>query len=110
MGRHGKNLRRDSGKDQRRVTLFGLCAAFGVPRPSAWSLDLLRHCRQTLDLLELDDGRGRKQNPSSSSFHLEVVVVLKLLEVEHKVEHPQFPFWLDLRIPPGASARPVDPF
>lgn len=106
--RHKKS--RTSGMNQRRVTLLSLCAAFGVPRPSAWSLDLLRNCRQTLNLLELSDSNDRKSNPSSSSFHLEVVVVLKLLEVEHKVEHSQFPFWLDLRIPPGASARPVDPF
>jgi len=38
--------------------------------------------------------------PQPSSFHLEVVAVLKLLDVDHTVEHPHRPFCLDLFISP----------
>jgi len=38
--------------------------------------------------------------PTPSSFHLEVVAVLRLLETEHLVERPQPPFCLDLVVTP----------
>merc|ERR1712039_132611 len=101
MGRRGKV---EAGMAHRRVLLIGLCSAFGVPRREAWPLALVKRVQDTITKLEqqLADAygsRGRDSwEPSPSSFHLEVVAVLRLLEVDHEVEVKQQPYALDLVI------------
>jgi len=43
--------------------------------------------------------------PTPSSFHLEVVAVLRLLSVEHSLEQPRKPFCLDIVISPEQLLR-----
>lgn len=122
MGRKmlGRRGRQEAGMVHRRVVLVGLCGAFGVPRASAWPLALLKCVRDTCFKLEKQladaSGGGRDMwEPSPSSFHLEVVAVLRLLDVEHQVEVKQKPYCLDLTISPaqiqqalkGALSTPV---
>lgn len=89
---------------QRRVILTGLCAAFGVPKREAWDLAQLRIVQATFDKLQSYlDRTGTRTNswePESSRFHLEVVAILNLLEVQHHLEYPQMPFQLDVMITP----------
>merc|ERR1712061_616966 len=91
----------------RRVVLVGLCTAFGVPRRSAWPLPLMRYVYHSLQKLEdhIAASQGNRYRdiwePSPSSFHLEVIAVLRLLEVEHAVEQKQRPYCLDLVISPA---------
>lgn len=91
----------------RRISLAGLFAAHGLPGQNAWPLELLRQLSFTLRLADssIDSDRNHKMrrirdsyDPSSSSFHLEVVAVLKLIDVEHVLEHKQTPFHLDVAI------------
>lgn len=89
---------------QRRVALVGLCAAFGAPRRQAWSLALMRQLHElVVDLDNLLSMEGAEQSntlyePASSSFHLEVVAVLQLMGIDHKLEVPQSPFCLDITV------------
>lgn len=101
----GGKMSRKKGKDAamvlRRLTLLGLCTAFSVPSPSAWALPLVRQMSSTMQQLEgALQSRSDLWEPQPSSFHLEVVAVLQLLNVEHSVEVPQRPFCLDLTISP----------
>lgn len=101
--RLGRRGRQEASMVQRRVMLVGLCTAFGVPRPGLWTLSLARQVSSTLEALEEQlDAVGGKDTwePSPSSFHLEVVAVLRILDVEHTVEHPQRPFALDITVTP----------
>jgi len=101
LGYSSRQSRKEVALLQRRVTLTGLCAAFGVPNRKAWNLSQLRTVQETLNNLQtyLDrSGRRDLWEPESSRFHLEVVAVLNLLEVEHHLEHPQSPFQLDIMI------------
>eukprot|EP00435_Cladocopium_sp_Y103_P034584 s2735_g8.t5 len=57
----------------------------------------------TFDKLQSYLATGTRTNswePESSRFHLEVVAILNLLEVQHRLEHPQMPFQLDIMITP----------
>jgi len=102
----------DMGTVYRRVTVMGLCAVLGVPDGQVWPLRALRDIE--LSLMRLEDrhdriNRARKREaaryePASSSFHLEVVAVLRLLEVEHTLEQRQHPFMLDV----GISSAQLD--
>merc|ERR1719296_147802 len=85
---------------QRRVSLLGLCAAFGVPHRHSWPLTLLRMLQASLDELGRATSTRAKDayEPTPSSFHLEVGAVLKLMSVKHQHEHPQPPFNLDIVI------------
>jgi len=95
----GRRSRQEVGMARRRVMLVGLCAAFGVPGRSAWGLSLLRLVQRTLiELSECVEERRDVWEPSPSSFHLEVVAVLRLLNVDHKLETPQQPYNLDITI------------
>ncbi|CAE8616873.1 unnamed protein product [Polarella glacialis] len=94
---------------QRRVVLTGLCAAFGVPNRRAWTLSQLQVVRETFHRIQLQlDKTGSSKDayePAPSSFHLEVVAVLRLLDVEHRLETPQRPFMLDCTIEPRHIQR-----
>lgn len=97
----GRRSRQEIGMARRRVMLVGLCAALGVPRRSAWELPMLRLVQSTLsDLSDRVEEWGRRDTwePSPSSFHLEVVAVLRLMHVDHQLETPQQPFSLDITI------------
>ncbi|CAJ1410744.1 unnamed protein product [Effrenium voratum] len=103
----GASLRRSRSEVatiQRRVTLTGLCAAFGVPKRQAWDLNQLRIVQVTFNKLQsylAQTGSSKDSyEPTPSSFHLEVVAVLHLLNVQHQVEQPQRPFMLDITIRP----------
>jgi len=91
----------------RRVGLIGLCAAFGVPHPGAWPLSLVREVNRVYDLLCSCLGRrgADSYEPTSSSFHLEVVSVLRILDVDCELEHRQWPFCLDVAILPAQQVR-----
>lgn len=93
---------------QRRSMIIGLCAAFGLPTRSSWILPHLRVLQDTIKKLQLHLDRSRRRDqyePSPSSFHLEVVAVLRLLNVEHHLEYPQLPFRLDIAILPDQMRR-----
>lgn len=109
---HGKGIRsrrQQVAMTHRRMMLIGLCAAFGVPNATAWPLALVRSLRAVIKSLEsaLDTGLRTAAcsrdvyEPLPSSFHLEVVAVLRLLSIEHTLEHPQRPFTLDVTISPA---------
>mmetsp|Transcript_98418 Transcript_98418/g.195167 ORF Transcript_98418/g.195167 Transcript_98418/m.195167 type:complete len:584 (+) Transcript_98418:92-1843(+) len=97
----GRRSRQELGMARRRVMLVGLCAALGVPRRNAWGVPLLRLVQSTFSgLSERVEEWGHRDiwEPSPSSFHLEVVAVLRLLQVDHRLETPQQPFSLDITI------------
>jgi len=99
---NGRN-RRELATFYRRVVLMGWCVATDVPHGGFWSLPLLRQVNDTLATMEdrLSDLSARDTyEPTPSSFHLEVVAVLRLLSTEHALEQPQPPFCLDITISP----------
>jgi len=100
--RIGRRGRSEAAMVRRRLTMVAQCAAFGIPRPDAWSLGLIKLVVRTLEGLEQLEAAGGRDlwEPSPSSFHLEVVAVLRLLDTEHAVEQRQSPFVLDIKILP----------
>jgi len=94
--------RRDMALYYRRLLLISGSMAGAIPRADYWSLPMLRCALKTLNMLEEKlEVRGQDAyEPTPSSFHLEVVAVLRLLETEHLVERPQPPFCLDLVVTP----------
>lgn len=110
--RLSRSSRREVGTMHRRVMLMGHCAALDVPRPQAWPLPLLRSVGGTLARLDekLGGTAGGRDSyePTPSSFHLEVVAVLRLLSVEHSLEQPQQPFRLDIVITPQQLQRAAE--
>jgi len=103
----GRRSRQEIGMACRRVMLVGLCAALGVPRRSAWGLPMLRLVQSThSELSKRVEEWGRRElwEPSPSSFHLEVVAVLRLMHVDHQLETPQPPFNLDITISPAQQS------
>ncbi|CAK0904896.1 unnamed protein product, partial [Prorocentrum cordatum] len=67
---------------KRRVTLLGLCMAFGLPSTGAWPLPLLQGTAHTHEALRrqavLRASPRDLWEPTPSSFHLEVVAVLRI--------------------------------
>lgn len=101
----GRLRPREVGILLRRTYLVALCAAFGVPYRSTWSPAILAQLRNSV--MELEERflgpkkrRDTAYEPESSSFHLEVAAILRLLEVENTLEHRQLPFVLDIFIRP----------
>eukprot|EP00927_Polykrikos_kofoidii_P029467 TRINITY_DN25482_c0_g1_i1.p1 TRINITY_DN25482_c0_g1~~TRINITY_DN25482_c0_g1_i1.p1 ORF type:complete len:748 (+),score=112.23 TRINITY_DN25482_c0_g1_i1:82-2325(+) len=93
---------REFGKVYRRLSLLGLCAAFSLPRESAWPT---RRLKRLLDVIKAQeerygagDIRVDSYEPASSSFHLEVASMLRLIDVDHELEHKHHPFCLDILI------------
>lgn len=106
----GRKALHEFGRIHRRLLLVGLCAAFGVPRPVSWPLSSLKDMRGLLDVIDQRLGQDASVSrgsyePASSSFHLEVVAVLRLIDVEHVIEHRQIPFCLDIAVFPADGSR-----
>lgn len=86
---------------ERRLVLIGNACVCGVPRVKQWSPRLMNQLALSLGTLQIDE---RNYEPPSSSFHMEVVAVLRFLDVKHHLEVPVRPFCLDIELEPGQVA------
>lgn len=100
--RVNKGHRRDQASLVRRLLLLSWSAAYGVPRGDSWPLSVLRQLFSTLTTMQERHPVSARDayEPTPSSFHLEVVAVLRLLKVDHQLERPHAPFQLDILIQP----------